>query len=73
MLAMHDSMTGAPGLIARRQAGAGFGGCLVAIVDRYLLDDFAAHAITEYYDATGIEPSVYGVEASAGAGKLEFD
>ena len=36
MTAMHDSMTGAPGLIARRQAGAGFGGCLVAIVDRWI-------------------------------------
>ena len=73
MLAMHDSMTGAPGLIARRQAGAGFGGCLVAIVDRYDLDDFAAYVVTEYYDVTGIEPSVYGVEASAGAGELELD
>ena len=72
MLAMHDSMTGAPGLIARRQAGAGFGGCLVAIVDRYDLDDFGAYVVTEYYDATGIEPSVYGVEASAGACGLEI-
>ena len=65
-------MTGAPGLIARRQAGAGFGGCLVAIVDRYDLDDFGAYVVTEYYDATGIEPSVYGVEASAGACGIEI-
>ena len=34
MTAMHEAMDGAPGLIARRQAGAGFGGCLVAIVER---------------------------------------
>jgi galactokinase len=73
MVAMHDSMTGAPGLIARRQAGAGFGGCLVAIVDRDRLDDFAAYVTTEYYDATAIEPSVYGVEASAGAGSIDLD
>ncbi|MEX1296872.1 MAG: galactokinase [Candidatus Limnocylindrales bacterium] len=72
MQAMHDSMTGAPGLIARRQAGAGFGGCLVAVVDRYSLEDFAAYVETEYYDATGIEPSVFGVEASAGAGRLDL-
>ena len=71
MEAMHDAMDGAPGLIARRQAGAGFGGCLVAIVDRWELEDFAAHVTTEYHDATGIEPSVYGVEASAGACRLD--
>lgn len=73
MMTMHDSMTGAPGLIARRQAGAGFGGCLVAIVDRGSLDDFAAYVEWEYYSATGIEPSVYGVEASGGAGRLDVD
>ena len=73
MEAMHDAMDGAPGLIARRQAGAGFGGCLVAIVDRWELEDFAAHVTTEYYDATGIEPSIYGVEASAGACRLDVD
>jgi galactokinase len=72
MQAMHDSMTGAPGLIARRQAGAGFGGCLVALVDRWELDDFAAHVADEYHLATGIEPSVYGVEAAPGAGRVEI-
>ena len=34
---------GAPGLIARRQAGAGFGGCLVAFVERGAVEAFAAH------------------------------
>ncbi len=72
MQAMHDSMTGAPGLIARRQAGAGFGGCLVAIVDRWDLEGFAAHVEDEYHGFTGIEPSVFGVEASAGAGRLDL-
>jgi len=71
MEAMHDSMTGAPGLIARRQAGAGFGGCLVAIVDRWELESFAAHVEDEYRGTTGIDPSVYGVEASAGAGRVD--
>ncbi len=70
MTAMHEAMTGAPGLIARRQAGAGFGGCLVAIVDRWSLEDFAEHVEREYYSATGIEASVFGVEASAGAGRI---
>ena len=42
MTAMHEAMAGAPGLIARRQAGAGFGGCLVAIVERARVEAFAA-------------------------------
>jgi galactokinase len=64
-------MIGAPGLIARRQAGAGFGGCLVALVEVDAIEDFEAHVFTEYLDATGIEPSVFAVEAAPGAGPVE--
>jgi len=71
MTAMHDAMTGAPGLIARRQAGAGFGGCLVAIVERERVAAFSASVARAYADATGIEPSIFGVEASAGACPVE--
>jgi galactokinase len=71
MLAIHDAMTGAPGLIARRQAGAGFGGCLVALVEREAVDDFEAHVHATYFDYTDIEPSIFAVEASAGACAIE--
>jgi galactokinase len=71
MLAIHDAMTGAPGLIARRQAGAGFGGCLVALVEREAVDDFQAHVQATYFDYTDIEPSIFAVEASAGACAIE--
>lgn len=71
MEAMHDAMTGAPGLIARRQAGAGFGGCLVALVERGSEGAFSAHVAPAYKDATGIEPSLFGVEASPGACAIE--
>jgi len=70
MRAMHRAMDAAPGLIARRQAGAGFGGCLVAIVARESVPAFAVHVSGEYHGATGIEPSVLGVEASPGAGEI---
>ncbi|MGD8487362.1 MAG: galactokinase [Chloroflexota bacterium] len=73
MSAMHRAMDGAPGLIARRQAGAGFGGCLVAIVHRGSVERFAEHVTREYNRATSIEPSVWGVEASAGACELTVD
>ncbi len=67
MEAMHSAMDSAPGLIARRQAGAGFGGCLVAVVQRSSVDAFAEHVARAYQGATSIEPSIYGVDASAGA------
>ena len=60
----------APGLIARRQAGAGFGGCLVALVERESVDAFAGHVGRTYADVTGIEPGIFGVEAAPGAGPI---
>lgn len=72
MTAMHRAMDEAPGLIARRQAGAGFGGCQVAIVHRGSVDEFAEYVTHEYHAATGIEPSVFGVDASPGAGELDI-
>ncbi len=71
MAAMHAAMDGAPGLIARRQAGAGFGGCLVAIVHSGEVEAFAGHVTREYHRATGFEPSVFEVRAAPGAGAME--
>jgi len=71
MTAMHDAMTGAPGLIAGRQAGAGFGGCLVALVERDAVDAFGAHVEHAYAHVTGIEPKVFAVDAAPGAGPIE--
>ncbi len=73
MVAMHGAMDEAPGLIARRQAGAGFGGCLVALVERDAMESFSAYVERAYADATGIEPSVFSVEAAPGAGPVEVD
>lgn len=71
MTAMVDAMMAAPGVIGARQAGAGFGGCMVAVVEEGSVESFAA-AVSEQYSATmGIEPAVYPVEAAAGAGLLE--
>jgi len=70
MTAMHDAMAGAPGLIAGRQAGAGFGGCLVALVERDAVEAFATHVERAYASTTGIEPSVFAVDAAPGAGPI---
>ena len=73
MTAMHTAMNGAPGLVARRQAGAGFGGCLVALVERDAVTAFVAHTTRAYAAATSIEPAVFGVEAAPGAGHVQAD
>ncbi len=70
MAAMMQAMLSAPGVIGARQAGAGFGGCMVALVQRSYVEVFAAHVSRAYHAATNIEPQVYAVQAAPGAGSL---
>jgi galactokinase len=71
MSAMVDAMLSAPGRVGARQAGAGFGGCMVALVEGDEVGRFAAHVRRAYAQATGIEPYVYPTEAAPGAGSFE--
>jgi galactokinase len=66
MLAMMESMARAPGIIGARQAGAGFGGCMVAFVEAGSEDAFAAAVSATYPKA-----EVYPVEPAAGAGLMD--
>jgi len=70
MEAMMAAMLSGPGIIGARQAGAGFGGCMVAFVESGESDAFAAHVQHAYQSATGLEASVYAVAASDGAGVM---
>jgi galactokinase len=70
MAAMMESMLSAPGVIGARQTGAGFGGCMVALVEVEKVAAFEHHVRQTYETATGIEPEVYAVQAAAGAGVL---
>lgn len=67
MEAMFSVMTSAPGGIGARQAGAGFGGCMVAFVWAEAVPDFEGHVRRAYAAATGIMPEVYPVQPAAGA------
>ncbi len=67
MAAMMDAMLAAPGAIGARQAGAGFGGCMVALVDAASTDAFRAAVREAYHSATQLRPEVYPVEAAPGA------
>jgi len=68
MEAMIQAMNASPGIIAARQAGGGFGGCMVALADQNHVDQFADYVSKQYRSATNIVPDIYQVSASAGAG-----
>ena len=70
MEAMINAMNSAPGVVASRQAGAGFGGCMVALVQENLVEAFSNHVGKAYETKTEIEPKIFDVSASAGAGPL---
>jgi galactokinase len=70
MHTMMQAMLAAPGVISARQAGAGFGGCMVAFVDGERVESFADSVSVAYRKATGIQPEVSAVEAAAGAGMM---
>ncbi len=67
MHTMMKAMLAAPGVIGARQAGAGFGGCMVAFVEAASVPAFAASVRRLYFAATQTQPEVYPVEAAAGA------
>ncbi len=67
MLTMMEAMLAAPGAIGARQAGAGFGGCMVAFVETGKTDAFAAAVSERYSEKTGLTPEIYPVKAADGA------
>ena len=67
-----EAMTSGPGVIGARQAGAGFGGCMVACVEAGQVEAFAGHVQARYLQSSGIEPQVYAVQAAPGAGPVAF-
>jgi len=72
METMMDAMLSGPGVIGARQAGAGFGGCMVAFVRRDTVPNFVQHVQATYHAATQIESRVYPVSAAPGAGVVDF-
>ncbi len=68
---MYESMMSGPGVVAARQSGGGFGGCMIAYVESGRVDAFAAHVGAAYREATGIEPAIHVTDPSAGAGPLD--
>jgi len=70
MEAMHAAMKGAPGVVGARQAGAGFGGCMLALVDAARVEEFAEATARGHERATGVRPQIDPVRPAPGAGPL---
>jgi galactokinase len=58
------------GAIGARLTGAGFGGCIVALVPSEHADAIASGATATYRARTGLEPTPWIVEAADGAGSV---
>ena len=71
MAAMMHAMSTAPGVVAARQTGAGFGGSMVALVKGGFLEPFTEHVTNTYRQETNIQPEVYAVQAAPGATILD--
>lgn len=72
MAQMLEAMLSAPGVVAGRQAGAGFGGSMVALVHAGRAVEFGAHVDRTYAQMSGIKPEIYTVRPAAGAGIIDW-
>ena len=50
-----------------RMTGAGFGGCAIALVNQFEVEDFVKTVAQEYEAQTNLKPAVYICQATAGA------
>jgi galactokinase len=67
---MYEAMMDAPGAIAARQSGGGFGGCMVAYVQTEEVVRFSEYVGKVYREKTSITPAVYVAEPADEAGVL---
>ncbi|RLC61155.1 MAG: galactokinase, partial [Chloroflexota bacterium] len=58
------------GTIGARLTGAGWGGCIVALVRQEAVPTFEAEVPRRYREQTGREPTIFACRARGGAGFL---
>ena len=65
---MVDAALASPGCVAARMTGAGFGGAVVALVQRAAADAFLAGTVEGFQKRTGHAGRLFMTEAAEGAG-----
>ncbi|MBN1966577.1 MAG: galactokinase [Anaerolineae bacterium] len=58
------------GVAGARLTGAGWGGCIIALVHHAAAADFTAQVGTTYRATTGIDPAIFACRAASGAGRV---
>jgi len=71
--AMRAAALDAPGCLGARLVGAGFGGCVMALVEEECVGEFVPQVESSYRQATGLEPSIFATGAADGAGIVATD
>jgi galactokinase len=56
-----------PGVIGARMTGGGFGGCIVALMEKAAVPSYTTSVPIEYLKQTGLTATVYDCEAACGA------
>ena len=68
--AMREAALAAPGCHGARLVGAGFGGCVIAVVDTDAVAQFQAQVAQEYEQAIGMTPVIFATQPGEAAGLL---
>ena len=58
-------------VLGARMMGGGFGGCTINMIRKGKSEDFINSVMKEYPERTNIQPVIYRVRISGGAGKIE--
>ncbi len=63
-----EAARGVEGCVGARLTGAGWGGCIVALVHADAVDEFQQRVPARYQEQTGRTPTIFPCQASVGAG-----
>lgn len=69
--ALFDILINHKGVYGSRMTGAGFGGCVIALIDKKEEKNIIERVENRYPKMTGISPSIYPCEISDGASSLD--
>jgi galactokinase len=65
-----DLANAVPGTMGARLTGAGWGGCIVALVRQESAGEFQRVVAKGYRDKTGLEAQIFACRSAAGAGEV---